>query len=129
MIPGSRASGAARPLSWTATTECPVWRKEATIQAPVNATGPAIPAAAPSLDDSGEDPAVRAAAASLDGSAEGPVARTAAVSLDGSIEGPAARVAAASRDEEGMRMADSVTYRTPGSRAARLTRGGGAGGN
>ena len=48
MIPGSRASGAARPLSWTATAECPVWRREATIQAPVNATGPAIPAAAPS---------------------------------------------------------------------------------
>ena len=52
MMPGSRASGAARPLSWIATTECPVWRREATIQAPVNATGPAIPAAAPSLDDS-----------------------------------------------------------------------------
>jgi hypothetical protein len=110
MIPGSRASGAARPLSWTATAECPVWRREATSHAPVNATGPTIPVAAPSLDDNAGGPAVRTVAASLDGTAEGP-----------------ATGAAASRDEEGMRMADSVTYGTPGRRAARLARGGGAG--
>ena len=98
MIPGSRASGAARPLSWTATAECPVWRREATSHAPVNATGPTIPAAAPSPDDNADGPTVRTVAASLDCTAEGPATR-----------------AAASRDEEGIRMADSVTY---GSRSA-----------
>src|SRR4029077_4015571 len=78
--------------------------------APVNAAGPAIPVAAPTLDDNADGPAVRTVAASLDGTAEGPATR-----------------AFATRDEEGIRWAHAVTYVTPGRRAARLARGGGAG--
>jgi hypothetical protein len=47
MIHGSRASGAASPLSWISAAGYPVWRSELAIHAPVNAAGPAIPAAAP----------------------------------------------------------------------------------
>jgi hypothetical protein len=47
MIHGSRASGAASPLSWISAAGYPVWRSELAIHAPVKAAGPAIPAAAP----------------------------------------------------------------------------------
>jgi hypothetical protein len=50
MIHGSRASGAARPLSWSPPGPCLVCRSELAIHAPVNAAGPAMPAAAPSRD-------------------------------------------------------------------------------
>ena len=53
MIHGSRASGAARPLSWTLTAPCPVWRRDAATQAAVNATGPATPDSARTLTPSG----------------------------------------------------------------------------
>ena len=49
MIHGSRASGAASPLICTSVAEWPVCSSDAATQAAVNATGPAIPAAAPSL--------------------------------------------------------------------------------
>jgi hypothetical protein len=49
MIHGSRASGAARPLICTSVAEWPVCSSDETAQAAVNATGPAIPAPAPSL--------------------------------------------------------------------------------
>jgi hypothetical protein len=48
MIHGSRASGAARPLSWSPPGPCLACRSELAIHAPVNAAGPAMPAAAPS---------------------------------------------------------------------------------
>jgi hypothetical protein len=49
MIHGSRASRAARPLICTSVADCPVCSSDAAAQAAVNATGPAIPAMAPSL--------------------------------------------------------------------------------
>ena len=49
MIHGFRASGAASPLICTSVAEWPVCSRDAAAQAAVNATGPAIPATAPSL--------------------------------------------------------------------------------
>jgi hypothetical protein len=49
MIHGSRASAAASPLICTSVAEWPVCSSDATTQAVVNATGPAIPAMPPSL--------------------------------------------------------------------------------
>src|SRR5262249_62041795 len=46
MIQGLRASVGASPLICTPTAECPVCSRDAAIQAPVKATGPAIPAIA-----------------------------------------------------------------------------------
>ena len=43
------ASGAARPLSWRPPGPCLVCRSELAIHAPVNAAGPAVPAARPVL--------------------------------------------------------------------------------
>jgi hypothetical protein len=91
MIPGSRASGAARPLSWTAVTEWPVWRSEATIQAQVNAAGPATPAMAPGFVQ-GVRPTIRAMA-------PGPTGRTP----------QAIRAMVRGLDDVGVRMADSGT--------------------
>ena len=49
MIHGSRASGAARPLSCSPPGPCLVCRSELVIHATVNAAGPARPAASPPL--------------------------------------------------------------------------------
>src|SRR5690349_24628141 len=56
MIHGSRASGAARPLSWSPPGPCRVCRSELAIHAPVNAAGPAMPAAAPSRNTARRQP-------------------------------------------------------------------------
>src|SRR5690349_18103836 len=56
MIHGSRASGAARPLSCSPPGPCLVCRSELAIHAPVNAAGPAMPAAAPSRNTARREP-------------------------------------------------------------------------
>jgi hypothetical protein len=60
MIHGSLASGAASPLICRSAAECPVWRRELTIQALVKTAGPAIPAAAPALTTTSATPPVSA---------------------------------------------------------------------
>src|SRR5690242_21789917 len=56
MIHGSRASGAARPLSWSPPGPCLLCRSVLAIHAPVNAAGPAMPAAAPSRNTARRPP-------------------------------------------------------------------------